>query len=318
MSTFPKITYIYDRRKTASAKTSAAVEMRIAFQNRQKYISTGIQLYPKQWKNNTITGMPDAQQLNLQLEQLLIDVRQVLMDMQREGNINIFDVPRRLEKLRNSNISLYDFLRQRTDIKKYGKSSDTQKRYERFLRLFREYGKIKSFDDITDNSIIAYDEYLSSTGMKPNSKWHNYHRFLNSFITDAIDAGFMKRNPYKWINIDKGKEEGLSKFLTLKEFRKIKKVRLPTESLEKVRDVFVFQTYTCLSYIDLAEFNPKAIVSIKGMKVYTGNREKTTKGFTIPLLPEAIRILEKYDYKLPVISNVNYNQYLKLVAVNTN
>lgn len=314
MAVFPKISFIYDRYKKASSKKKAAIEIRITHNRKQKYISTGVEVYPKEWKRDSVVGRLDAQQLNQQLEQLLMDVRQILMDMDKEGRINIFDVPERLERIRRGTVTLYDFIRQRTDIRKYGKSKDTQERYERFLRLFMEYGKIRSFDDITDSSIIAYDKYLSSTGMKPYSKWNNYHRFLNSFIMDAIDAGLLKRNPYKWVNIDKGKDIGISRYLTLEEFRKIQKVKLPTECLEKVRDVFVFQTYTCLSYCDLADFNPESIIEIKGMKVYIGSRDKTDKGFTIPLLPTAVGILKKYGNKLPVISNVKYNQYLKLLA----
>ena len=84
--------------------------------------------------------------------------------------------------------------------------------------------------------------------------------------------------------------------------------------LERVRDLFVFQTYTCLSYTDLRDFSSDGIKEIKGMKVYTGNRQKTNKSFTIPLLKEPLEILEKYNGKLPVISNVKYNEYLKLVA----
>jgi hypothetical protein len=40
--------------------------------------------------------------------------------------------------------------------------------------------------------------------MKAYSRWNNYHRFLNSFIMDAMDAGLLERNPYRWVNIDKG------------------------------------------------------------------------------------------------------------------
>ena len=87
-----------------------------------------------------------------------------------------------------------------------------------------------------------------------------------------------------------------------------------TESLEKVKDVFLFQTYTCLSYTDLKNFNTKNIQEVNGMKVYTGSRNKTNKPFTVPLLPVALSILDKYNYKLPVISNVKYNEYLKIVA----
>ena len=62
-------------------------------------------------------------------------------------------------------------------------------------------------------------------------------------------------------------------------------------------------------------FDCNNITTINGMKVYTGKRHKTGVHFTIPLLPGAIDVLNKYNYKLPVISNVKYNEYLKAVAI---
>ena len=50
------------------------------------------------------------------------------------------------------------------------------------------------------------------------------------------------------------------------------------------------------------------------MKVYVGNRAKTKQTFTIPLLSPAMAVLKKYQNKLPVISNVKYNEYLKVIA----
>ena len=89
---------------------------------------------------------------------------------------------------------------------------------------------------------------------------------------------------------------------------------MPTECLEKVRDLFVFQTYTCLSYVDLRNFDFSKLVSINKMKVYIGNRGKTGEQFTIPMLKPAMEILAKYGNALPIISNVKYNEYLKVVA----
>lgn len=67
--------------------------------------------------------------------------------------------------------------------------------------------------------------------MKPYSKWQNYHRFMNSFIRDAIDADHMTRNPYRWLNIDKEiSRGGIGKYLTKEEFEKLRQVRLPTTS----------------------------------------------------------------------------------------
>jgi len=151
--------------------------------------------------------------------------------------------------------------------------------------------------------------------MAAYSKWNNYHRFLNSFIMDAIDEGLLQRNPYKWINIDKDKaSKGLDKCLTPQEFEQLKKAKMPTNKLERVRDLFVFQTYTCLRYSDLARFNNNNITIINGTEVYKCTQKKTRKVATIPLLKPTLDILNKYKGFLPIISNPKYNEYLKLVA----
>lgn len=315
MATFPQVSLIYDRYKKASSEKRSAVEVRVAFQGKQKYLSTGIKLYPRQWRNGMVVNSPDAQQLNIQLNKVIIDIRQILMKMSEKGCIDIFAIPMELHKHGKGKKDFYDYIRERTDIKKYGKSDDTQARYERFIRLFKKWGGIRNFEDVTSINIIAYDKYLAAQGMKDYSKWMNYHRFLNSFIIDAVDEGYLERNPYKYVNIRKGEDgDGLHRYLTPEEFHRLKRTRMPTDSLEHVRDVFVFQTYTCLSYTDLRNFDVDKLCTIKGMRVYTGKRGKTGKQFTIPLLPPALDILEKYKGRLPIISNVKYNEYLKVVA----
>ena len=316
MSTkLPQITFVYNRHKTATETKKASVEMRITYDYKQKYISTGIMLYPHQWKNGNITNCEDIIQISQILDKLLTDVRNIIYKMVEKGNIDIFLIPEKLHELNSPKLTFLSFCRQRAEIRSYGKSKDSKERYERFLRLFSSWGKIIDFEDVTEGNIIAYDRFLQSRNLLPYSKWNNYHRFINSFILDAIDAGYIKKNPYRWLNIEKGKEsKGIEKHLTPKEFKIICSSKMPTESLERVKDLFIFQTYTCLSYSDLKKFNPKNIKTIKDTSVYMDKRQKTSKTFTIPLTPMAISILNKYNNKLPIISNVKYNQYLKAVA----
>ena len=311
----PQLNFVFDRRKTSSLNRKASVELRITHDYKQKYISTGIMLYSNQWKDDKIVNCPDILEISQTLDKLLTDVRQIILDMLKNNSLNIKAIPDELDRRRRSRLSFIDFCYQRAAIRKFKKSPDSQERYDRFLKHFVKWGKIKEFEDINDKNIISYDKYLDSTGMKPYSKWNNYHRFLNSFILDAIDEGHLKRNPYKWINIDKQKRShGIEKCLTPQEFYKLKRAKMPTESIERVRDVFVFQTYTCLSYSDLREFDSKMIQEVKGTNVYVGNRKKTNIPFTIPLLSPVLDILHKYNGKLPIISNVKYNEYLKIVA----
>ena len=317
MNSTPLVALVFNRRHTATTTKEAAVELRVSYQKEQKYMSTGVRLLPKHWRRGMVINRVDAIQLNQTLEKLVVDVRKVILQMMDDGNIDIFSIPDKLKRLRSGNLTFLDFCDTRMKIRQYGKAVDSQERYTRFMKFFRSWGKIVEFEDITDLNIIALDEYLAARGLKPYSKWNNYHRFLNSFILDAIDEGYVKRNPYKWVRIEKEKSKGgIGKYLSPQEFAKVRDMDLPTESLQRVRDLFVFQTYTCLSYVDLNSFDAEKIEKVKGMKVYIGARAKTSQTFTIPLLKPALAILKKYNNHLPLISNVKYNEYLKVVAQN--
>lgn len=87
--------------------------------------------------------------------------------------------------------------------------------------------------------------------------------------------------------------------------------------LEFVRDCFIFQCWTGLAYADLAALDVArdAETGANGRRFLRVRRAKSTlfKGFecVIPLLPEAERLLAKYQDRLPVPSNQKYNEYLK-------
>lgn len=311
MRALPTLTLVHDRKKTATASREAVVELRISYERKSKYISTGVSLLPKQWRNGRVTNRADMLELNKSLDLLMSKARNVVNTMMEEGDFSLDELPRRIKASSGgSDVSFLEYCKKRIQVRIYGKSEDTKERYERFLKWLKEWGGIRNFSDVTDENVVKMDAALAKTGMKPYSKWNNYHRFLNSFILDAIDDGFLKRNPYKWVHIRKDKDVGLSKYLTIEELRQIENAKMPTESLERVRDLFVFQSYTCLSYTDLAAFDAKMVKD----GVYTGYRGKTGIEYSFLLLPPAKRILEKYNGKLPIISNVKYNEYLKLVA----
>lgn len=314
----PIVGLIYNRYGKATPLLDAVIEIRVYFNGRAKYMSTRIRVLPKEWdeKKKRVVNRFDAAVLNHQLEKLLIDVRQVVYDMYVEGNIDIDAIPARLAAKRKPAVKFLDFCEERAKIRKHGNSSDSQDRYDRFLRFLKEYGKIKTFYDLKEAKIMELDRHLQKkNNMKAKSRWNNYHRFLNSFILDAQKEGLLQINPYDRIKIEKGNDyDGIDKYLTPEEFQKLRTATMPEERLERVRDLFVFHAYTCLSYHDLRSFDPKKIREIDGKKLYVGHRGKTKIEYTIPMLAPALEILAKYKNKLPILSNVKYNEYIKEVA----
>ncbi len=312
----PVVSLIYNRYKKATATQDAVIEIRVYYDGKAKYMSTRIRVFPKEWQRGRVVGRVDAVILNKQLDRLLIDVRQIVYDMYDAGHIDIDAIPSRLMAKRKPNVTFLYFCEERTKIRKHGNSVDSQERYDRFLRFLKEYGKIKTFYDLTELKVMELDKHLKKKNdMKAKSRWNNYHRFLNSFILDAQKEGLIQQNPYDRVKIDKGSDyDGIEKYLSPEEFQKLRTASMPEARLERVRDLFVFHAYTCMSYHDLRAFDEKKIREVDGKKVYVGHRGKTKIEFTVPMLTPAIEILKKYKGKLPMLSNVKYNEYIKEVV----
>ncbi len=311
----PIITYIYNRYRKASPTRDAVIEMRIAFNNRQKYFSTGIRIFPKEWQHGRVTNRLDAIILNKTLDKLMNEVRQVIYEMIEEGsNIDIFTIPTRLQAKKKRDMTFLDYYAEKAEIRKHGLGVTSQGRYDLVLKVLKDFGKITSFNDLTERNVIAFDNYLKKKGVMATSRYHNYHKFLKRFIIEAEREGLTKNNPYNTVRLDHGDfDKSIDKCLTLDEIKQLQ-VATMEERLERVRDLFIFQCYTCLSYSDLAKFDNRKTEMVDGKKVYCERRGKTKVRFTVPLLPPALDLLEKYNNKLPLVSNVKYNAYLKEVV----
>lgn len=112
--------------------------------------------------------------------------------------------------------------------------------------------------------------------------------------------------------------------LTQEELDTIRFKDIPNPRLSEVRDVFVFCCYTGFAYSDIYKFEYDAVTKgIDGESWLSTNRQKTGTKESVPLLPVALDIIQKYrDHKyciganklLPVNSNQRYNSYLKEIA----
>lgn len=218
MDKLPSFSWCFDRRGTLATTGVASVEMRVSYMRRCKVMATGVRLGRGEWRDGRVVKRGDAVALNRVLERMRGDVLRVLDEMMEEGMVDIMAIPDRMARMKGEGRTFLEWCRERAEVRKYGRAADSQERYDRFLRWFSAWGGIRYFSDVTDHGVLAMDAALKEKGMTDYSKWNNYHRFLNSFILDAMAAGLLRRNPYKWVNIRKDKEShGLHKYLTLEE-----------------------------------------------------------------------------------------------------
>lgn len=322
----PILTYIYNRYGKASPTRDAVIELRIAYKNKQKYLSTGIRLLPKEWQRGRVVNRLDAAILNKTLDKLMNDVRQVIYEMIEDGHIDIFAIPAKLAAKHRKTMTFIEFFQEKAELRKHGIGKIAQGRYDLVPRVLEEFGRITLFSDLTPKNIVGFDKFLTKKGVHSNSRWHNYHKYIRRFIREAIKDGHLSRDPYDGVRLERENyDHSLEHFLSVEELKQLRKAPMPEERLERVRDLFIFQCYTCLSYSDLTQFEKKRIQMEDGKKVYHGHRKKTNVRFTIPLLAPAEEVLERYN-GLPhsmtkrkknndkIIDNTNYNEYLKEIA----
>ncbi len=113
-------------------------------------------------------------------------------------------------------------------------------------------------------------------------------------------------------------------FLLQDELEKIIALNFTAERLANVRDIFVFCSFTGFAYADVQKLRRRDIViGNDGEKWIHTERVKTETATRVPLLPQAITIMESYaDHPqcvnqgtlLPVMSNQKMNEYLKEIA----
>ena len=127
----------------------------------------------------------------------------------------------------------------------------------------------------------------------------------------AIDKGVLKHNIFGQIVINKRSKE--VEHLSPAEVEVIKNKEM-NDRLGKVRDCFLFQCYTGLSYADMAQVEENDIKYDDGIYYITKTRQKTKIPFFTVLDDDAMKLLRKYNFKLPVLSNQKYNSYLKEIG----
>ena len=308
------LTYVYDRKCVATKTKAAVVELRISSDKARKYISTGVKLLPKEWSNGSVVGRKDFKELNDQLQIIKKKCSEIINKMIDEGTFDLNAIPNLLKGSMMQQQTFINYSKELAKRRMPRLAPGTRKRYAVVFRFLEEWKGIVYFSDVTERNIMLMDEALSERGLRECSRW-NYHKLLKIFVAHAVDDGLIKRNPYRRVDIKRGAEDGLKRFLTPQEFHRFESCIIPTESLRKVRDLFVFQTYTMMSYSDLVEFNYKDCKKIKGQMVYKSERTKTGQEFTIVLLKPALEVLKRYKYQLPIISNVKYNAYLKAAVM---
>lgn len=311
MESLPIIQFVFNRRKTATKTTPATLELQISYKGQRKWISTKVKLNINQWNGTNVMRHPDMYALNQRLSEMITTYQNAVDRIRDDGVPFSFSVLEEYlsEKLKSKNF--IDFITERIEERKDIKES-TKKSQRKIINALNDFGRITSFGQINQRNIMAFDEWLHGKGYAQTTV-SSYHKFMKIYIGEAIRLEYISRNPYLGFKVDRGKPKG-RRYLTEAEILKIANSKDIPESLNKVKDLFLFQCFTGLAFADMQNFDFKKVKLRNGKYVMLDTRQKTEEEYYIVLLSPALNILKKYDFQLPRISNAQYNLRLKSMA----
>jgi len=306
---------VFDRKK-ASAKTGTGkIELSVYLkEGERKWITVGTAT-PDNWKTVSNSSSINSQVTHFE------EVIKAMELLQEDMTIENFNRHLEIEQIKATNESLLyngNDLRQnfvefcRNHMKNENLAKNSIKGIKVVLDSVEESGILKTFADLTPTNIRAYDAWLRKPNNRTDYTINGYHKKVRKYTKILWQQEIISRDPYDHVKFPKGKNKERHPLIE-SEIIKIRDAEFLGRK-DRARDLFIFMAYTGLAYCDMCLFNFNTMTELHdGYYYIDGSRLKTGSNFFTPILPPALAVLKKYDFKLPIISNQKLNDYLHLI-----
>lgn len=161
--------------------------------------------------------------------------------------------------------------------------------------------------ELTPDFIKEFAVFLSTDrGLQNGSIWTNC-MWLKGVVMRAHFNGLIPRNPFAQFHISPNIKE--REYLTEEELKTLMTHEFADAKLSYIRDIFVFASFTALSFVDVKELTTDDIVEVNGEKWILSKRHKTKVPFQVKLLDIPLQIIKRYEEfqtDKSVFPNLNY------------
>ena len=161
--------------------------------------------------------------------------------------------------------------------------------------------------ELTPDFIKEFAVFLSTDrGLQNGSIWTNC-MWLKGVVMRAHFNGLIPRNPFAQFHISPNIKE--REYLTEEELKTLMTHEFADARLSYIRDIFVFASFTALSFVDVKELTTDDIVEVNGEKWILSKRHKTKVPFQVKLLDIPLQIIKRYEEfqtDKSVFPNLNY------------
>lgn len=254
--------------------------------------------------------------LNKMLDQVYTKITSVELRLKREDKVptgdlvhKMYDQDEIIDVSGRKDMSMIALLEQFLQAKSY--TSNTHKLFKTLQKHLEAHIGEMPASEFNLATWTSFRGYLSETKKLSADticiRLAKLRTFIKFYQKDGLEI------PIKSFPLPK--EEIKQVYLDANSLRAIRDFVPPTEALAIVKDLCLFQCFTGLRVSDLFRVKEHHIGSNGGDLYYlTMKSHKTNTSMLIPLSEEALSILQKHSFKLPVIVEQYYNRQLKRLA----
>ncbi|WP_159950877.1 site-specific integrase [Polaribacter septentrionalilitoris] len=309
-------------------KGQCPIKCRITFLKSRKEFSTGIFINPDYWSSSKQKALPDSKENNILNNKLSLIHQQIdkafLMLQILPNDFDVDDIYRKYKgedsKEEITILGAYDLHNEKTkkligiDFNQlsWSRYVESRRKVALFITKFYKKKDIRLKD--LDLKFIQDLEYFFKTelNLKQATVYRSIQR-VKKIIQFAISENYLKKDPFHFYKNKKFKTVII--YLTDKELKRLEQHNFSQKRLQQVKDLFIFCCYTGLAYTEMSTLTSNNIeIGFDDKEWIQMIRKKTNKKISIPVLPKAKEILDKYNNKLPTISNQKFNSYLKEIS----
>lgn len=162
----------------------------------------------------------------------------------------------------------------------------------------------KGFED-------EYYKFLIKKGAMKNDHAIRNISYLKSALDYAVKLKYLDTNPISSQQFRRDPDKDIV-YLMPELLIEIERMSFEKTFQESV-DLFLFICYTSMDNNELQIFNPQQHIIDNAIIIRRGKSKRFGSKQIIPILPKTRKILEKYNYQLPVHHTYTLNRYLDII-----
>ena len=307
---------------TPNKKTSA-IKVRYYVKSEKKSFvySTGISIDPINWSKENRMPKPKTgaagfelkqitNQLNRIIEHLQISINAISLENKQVTRSELkkrLDAKFKLVVIANDTILYY--------LDKYIHEKNTLGKYQ--VRTIEKYitlkNKLISFDagakisDVNKDFIIGFLNHLRTVYLLTDITLNRNLGFFKTFLKWCKNTGIVLDESYNLVSVKTRDADHVS--LTKEQVVTLSELKL-NKTLDKYRDLFLIGCYSGQRFSDYTVFKKADLIDNRIVK----RAEKTQYKSYIPISKKLNELLEKWEWRLPIVSNQKFNKNIKEVC----